>query len=311
MKRFIIAMVLGLVFLSINPKSAKAVCGVAAPCPPTSAATSVAPKPDGGGKKKKPTKIPTLVIFTSTSTATPSGTPTNTPTNTSTATPSLTLTITPTSTFTQTAILVANLPPTENRDTSTCPRSLMGLFLGIGAILAGTSLRFLAKRQTGSVTDDAFGYSHSSSQARIVDMAFGSGSQRSNDRLEGAGESQGKGNTSLAGALQISGGLFTIFGIGSSLKLLPCSWELSTTSTGIGIIVLGIGITVWRRSRIGSRDRAIHAADFNTSIENEKKFFNELTEEISFPASDRSSRDSAPLDTNDENADDVPRRTPD
>jgi hypothetical protein len=137
LKKFILAIMLGILFLSIRVESAKAICGISSACPPTQEPNQQTnEEPSGGGKKKKPTPIPQAAPWTQTSTAT--STPTNTstltptPTTTPTGTPTIVPSATPTDTPTPTmpALVVPDNPPSGASN----PNPFGGLILGVIAL---------------------------------------------------------------------------------------------------------------------------------------------------------------------------------
>jgi hypothetical protein len=158
LKKFILAIMLGILFLSIRVESAKAICGISSACPPTQEPNQQTnEEPSGGGKKKKPTPIPQAAPWTQTSTATSTPTSTSTLTPTPTTTPTGTPTIVPsetptdTSTPTMPALVVPNNPPSGASN----PNPFSGLILGVialGVVAAiGTSRAVINGKPSGQM----------------------------------------------------------------------------------------------------------------------------------------------------------------
>ncbi len=148
MKRFILGILLGFLFLTIRVESARAICGITSACPPTAEPNQPSnQEPSGGGKKKKPTLVPWTATQIPTATSTPTFTPTTT--NTPTIVPSATST--DTSTPTMPALVVPNNPPSGASN----PNPFGGLILGViavGVIAAiGTSRAMIKGLPSGQI----------------------------------------------------------------------------------------------------------------------------------------------------------------
>jgi hypothetical protein len=156
LKKFILAIMLGILFLSIRVESAKAICGISSACPPTQEPNQQTnEEPSGAGKKKKPTPIPQAAPWTQTSTATstPTSMSTLTPTPTTMETPTIVPSATPTNTPTPTmpALVVPDNPPSGAAN----PNPFGGLILGVialGVIAAiGTSRAVINGKPSGQM----------------------------------------------------------------------------------------------------------------------------------------------------------------
>jgi hypothetical protein len=156
LKRFVLAIMLGILFLSIRVESAKAICGISSACPPTQEPNQQTnEEPSGAGKKKKPTPIPQAAPWTQTSTATstPTSMSTLTPTPTTMETPTIVPSATPTNTPTPTmpALVVPDNPPSGAAN----PNPFGGLILGVialGVIAAiGTSRAVINGKPSGQM----------------------------------------------------------------------------------------------------------------------------------------------------------------